>query len=61
MTRKPTTKRSTPKPDAATHLTPTRAETPTESLFQRYRGIGNPGIPSTHRAIRKWLRDLRGQ
>jgi len=31
------------------------------SRFEKYRGIGNPGIPSGRRGITRWLRELRGQ
>lgn len=31
-----------------------------ESPFEKYRGIGTPGIPSGRKAVIKWLRDLRG-
>jgi AbrB family looped-hinge helix DNA binding protein len=30
------------------------------SPFEKYRGIGNPGIPSGRRALLKYLRELRG-
>jgi antitoxin PrlF len=30
------------------------------SPFEKYRGIGNPGIPSGRKAINRWLRKLRG-
>ena len=33
----------------------------TRSPFAKYRGIGNPGIPSGRKAIVRWLRELRGQ
>lgn len=33
----------------------------TESPFERYRGIGNPGMGSGRRAILKALRELRGE
>jgi antitoxin PrlF len=33
----------------------------TESPFATYRGVGNPGIPSGRKAIRRWVRELRGQ
>jgi bifunctional DNA-binding transcriptional regulator/antitoxin component of YhaV-PrlF toxin-antitoxin module len=39
------------------HVRPVRTESP----FAKYRGVGNPGIPSGRRAIRRWLRELRGQ
>ncbi len=31
-----------------------------ESVFEKYRGIGTPGIGSGRKAIQKWLRELRG-
>jgi antitoxin PrlF len=31
-----------------------------ESVFEKYRGIGTPGIGSGRKAINKWLRELRG-
>lgn len=31
-----------------------------KSGFAKYRGIGNPGIPSGRKSIARWLRDLRG-
>ena len=33
----------------------------TESPFAKYRGIGNPGIPSSKKAINDWLRKMRGE
>ena len=38
-------------------IRPLRAESP----FEKYRGIGNPGIPSGRKAVRRWVRELRGQ
>jgi len=32
-----------------------------ESVFEKYRGIGTPGIGSGRKAINKWLRELRGR
>ena len=32
-----------------------------KSPFAKYRGIGNPGIPSGKQAIRRWMRVLRGR
>jgi antitoxin PrlF len=32
-----------------------------ESVFEKYRGIGTPGIGSGKKAINKWLRELRGR
>ena len=31
-----------------------------ESVWEKYRGIGNPGIPSGRKAIIKYFRELRG-
>jgi antitoxin PrlF len=31
-----------------------------ESVFAKYAGIGNPGIPSGRKAINRWLREMRG-
>jgi antitoxin PrlF len=31
------------------------------SAFSKFRGIGNPGIPTGRTNIRKWLRGMRGQ
>jgi len=31
-----------------------------ESPFEKYMGIGNPGIGKGRKAIQKWLRELRG-
>jgi antitoxin PrlF len=33
----------------------------TASPFAKYRGIGNPGIPSGRKGIQRWLRSLRGE
>jgi AbrB family looped-hinge helix DNA binding protein len=38
-------------------IRPLRAKSP----FEKYRGIGNPGIPSGRKAVRDWVRQLRGQ
>jgi len=38
------------------HIRPVRSQ----SVFEKYRGIGNPGIPSGKKAINRWLRELRG-
>ncbi len=32
-----------------------------QSVFEKYRGIGNPGIGSGRKAINRWLRELRGK
>ena len=31
-----------------------------KSVFDKYRGIGTPGIPSGRKAINGWLREMRG-
>jgi hypothetical protein len=31
-----------------------------ESPFEKYRGIGNPGIPRGRKAIIRWIREMRG-
>ncbi len=33
----------------------------TDSPFAKYRGIGNPGIPSGRKAMLKWFREFRGR
>jgi AbrB family looped-hinge helix DNA binding protein len=33
----------------------------TKSPFAKYRGIGNPGIPSGRKALVRWIRRLRGE
>ena len=37
-------------------IRPLRARSP----FEKYRGIGNPEIPSGRKAVRHWIRQLRG-
>jgi len=32
-----------------------------EGRFGKYRGIGNPGIPSGKKGIVRWVRELRGK
>ncbi len=32
-----------------------------EGRFGKYRGIGNPGIPSGRKGILRWVRDQRGK
>ncbi len=32
-----------------------------ESPFSKYRGIGNPGLPSGRQGVSRWLRRLRGE
>jgi AbrB family looped-hinge helix DNA binding protein len=32
-----------------------------KSAFSKYRGIGNPEIPSGRKSISKWMRGMRGQ
>lgn len=43
--------------EAGVRVRPVRMKSP----FAKYRGIGNPGIPSGKQAIRRWLRGMRGQ
>jgi AbrB family looped-hinge helix DNA binding protein len=31
------------------------------SAFSKYRGIGNPEVPSGRKGVRKWLHGMRGQ
>ncbi len=31
------------------------------SVFEKYRGIGTPGIGKGRKGIQKWLRELRGE
>ncbi|HUY13550.1 MAG TPA: AbrB/MazE/SpoVT family DNA-binding domain-containing protein [Terriglobia bacterium] len=42
--------------DAGVRVRPVRAKSPLE----KYRGIGNQGIPSGRKAVLRWLRELRG-
>jgi AbrB family looped-hinge helix DNA binding protein len=42
---------------AGARLTAVREESP----FEKYRGIGNPGIGKGRKGIQKWLRELRGE
>lgn len=39
------------------HVRPLRVE----SRFEKYRGIGNPGIPSGKKGVVGWARELRGR
>ena len=43
--------------DKGVRVRPVRSE----SAFSKYRGIGNPGIPTGRANLRKWLRAMRGQ
>lgn len=38
------------------HIRPVR----NPSVFDKYRGIGTPGIGSGRKAINRWLREMRG-
>ena len=38
------------------HIRPVRSA----SVFEKYCGIGNPGIPSGRKGINRWLREMRG-
>jgi AbrB family looped-hinge helix DNA binding protein len=33
----------------------------TKSPFEKYRGIGTPGVPRGRKAVLRWVRELRGQ
>jgi len=33
----------------------------TKSPFEKYRGIGSPGIPRGRKAVMRWVRSLRGR
>jgi AbrB family looped-hinge helix DNA binding protein len=33
----------------------------TRSPFEKYRGIGTPGIPRGGKAVLRWVRELRGR
>ena len=37
-------------------IRPVRSESP----FEKYRGIGNPGIPAGRKGIVRWVRKVRG-
>jgi antitoxin PrlF len=43
--------------DKGVRVRPVRSK----SAFSKYRGIGNPEIPSGRRNIAKWLRETRGE
>ena len=43
--------------DSGTRVRPARRESP----FAKYRGIGNPGLPSGRKAIVRRMRELRGR
>lgn len=43
--------------EAGVRIRPMRHGSP----FEKYRGIGNPGIPTGRKAVLRWLRDLRGR
>lgn len=43
--------------DSGTRVRPVRAKSP----FAKYRGIGNPGLPSGRKAIVQKTRELRGR
>jgi AbrB family looped-hinge helix DNA binding protein len=32
-----------------------------KSVFDKYRGIGTPGVGSGRKAINRWLREMRGE
>lgn len=39
------------------HVRPVRGRSP----FAKYQGIGNPGMPSGRKALRRWFREMRGR
>lgn len=39
------------------HIRPVRSK----SLFEKYRGVGTPGVGSGRNAINRWLREMRGK
>ena len=43
--------------DTGVQVRPVRAGSP----FEKYRGIGNPGISGGRKGIDRWLRELRGK
>ena len=43
--------------EAGVRVRPVRMKSP----FAKYRGIGNPGIPSGKQGIRRWIREMRGR
>ena len=44
------------KDGAGVRVRPVRSRSP----FEKYRGIGTPGIARGRKAVLRWLRDLRG-
>jgi antitoxin PrlF len=44
------------KDDAGFHIRPVRTESP----FEKFRGIGNPGLPRGKKAILHYIREMRG-
>ncbi|HEV2426136.1 MAG TPA: AbrB/MazE/SpoVT family DNA-binding domain-containing protein [Terriglobia bacterium] len=43
--------------DSGVRVRPVRARSP----FEKYQGIGNPGLPSGRKALRRWFREMRGK
>jgi len=43
--------------DGGVRVRPVKSKSP----FAKYRGIGNPGIGAGRRAIRRWVREMRGR
>ena len=43
--------------EAGVRVRPVRTESP----FAKYRGIGNPGIPSGRAGINRWTKETRGR
>ena len=44
------------KDDTGFHIHPVRTESP----FEKFRGIGNPGLPRGKKAILRYIREMRG-
>ncbi len=44
------------KDDSGFHIRPVRTESP----FEKFRGIGNPGLPRGKKAILRYIREMRG-
>ena len=40
---------------------PLRNKLRNKTAFSKYRGIGNPEIPSGRKSISRWLREMRGK
>ena len=43
--------------EAGIRVMPLRRQSP----FEKYRGIGNPGIPPGRKGVIRWFREMRGE